>query len=171
MEMPTKPRPASFKLKLVSICHTLIYIRFGNIARLHCHDLGTVLELMVPSKFWSGGFLTIALGSCALVPNRQNCAKWLFQLIVTSGRCRRALYTAGSFFKTKNFPDLPFFMIMAPSSTRNIMAAHTTKGKSQDVFQTIVNSRKSYKMMKGNTEAVWPPYLEEAMLKGRLIHK
>ena len=42
----------------------------------------------------------------------------------------------------------------------------TMKGKTQEVFQTIVNSRKSYKMLKGNTEVVWPPYLEEAMLKG-----
>jgi transcriptional enhancer factor len=39
-------------------------------------------------------------------------------------------------------------------------------GKTQDVFQKIVNSRKSYKMMKGAAEAVWPPYLEETLLRG-----
>jgi transcriptional enhancer factor len=41
-----------------------------------------------------------------------------------------------------------------------------SNANTQDVFQTIVKSRKSYKMLKGAAEAVWPPYLEEALLKG-----
>ncbi|KAF7969140.1 hypothetical protein HWV62_28270, partial [Athelia sp. TMB] len=40
------------------------------------------------------------------------------------------------------------------------------RGKTQDVFRSVINSRKSYKMLKGATEAVWPPQLEEALLKG-----
>jgi transcriptional enhancer factor len=36
-------------------------------------------------------------------------------------------------------------------------------GKTQDVFRSVINSRKSYKRA---TEAVWPPQLEEALLKG-----
>ena len=40
------------------------------------------------------------------------------------------------------------------------------RGKTQDVFRSVINSRKSYKMLKGPTEAVWPPQLEEALLKG-----
>lgn len=40
------------------------------------------------------------------------------------------------------------------------------RSKTQDVFRSVINSRKSYKMLKGASEAVWPPLLEEAMLKG-----
>lgn len=43
------------------------------------------------------------------------------------------------------------------------------RGKTQDVFRSVINSRKSYKMLKGATEAVWPPQLEEALLKGIFI--
>jgi hypothetical protein len=50
------------------------------------------------------------------------------------------------------------------SITESLVSAPSTKR--EDVFQTIVSNRKSYKMLKGNAEAVWPPYLEEAMLKG-----
>jgi hypothetical protein len=50
------------------------------------------------------------------------------------------------------------------STTQSLISARSTK--TEDAFQTIVSNRKSYKMLKGNAEAVWPPYLEEAMLKG-----
>lgn len=36
----------------------------------------------------------------------------------------------------------------------------------EDLFRTILNVRKSWKTLKGNTEPVWPPYLEVTMLKG-----
>ncbi|KAG1882335.1 hypothetical protein F4604DRAFT_422405 [Suillus subluteus] len=36
----------------------------------------------------------------------------------------------------------------------------------EDIFRTIFNVRKSWKTLKGNTEPVWPPYLEVTMLKG-----
>lgn len=46
--------------------------------------------------------------------------------------------------------------------------SHAMKGKNHDIFCSIINSRKRYKMLKGATEAVWPPELEEAMLKGMI---
>jgi transcriptional enhancer factor len=55
---------------------------------------------------------------------------------------------------------------MGTGITHGPSAGSAAKGKTQDVFQTIVKSRKSYKMLKGAAEAVWPPYLEEALLKG-----
>lgn len=36
----------------------------------------------------------------------------------------------------------------------------------EDILRTIMKTRKSWKTLKGNTEAVWPPYLEAIMLKG-----
>lgn len=38
----------------------------------------------------------------------------------------------------------------------------------QDVAETIVNARKSWKTVKGKSEAVWPPQLEKALVKGQL---
>ncbi|KIK93885.1 hypothetical protein PAXRUDRAFT_785709 [Paxillus rubicundulus Ve08.2h10] len=35
----------------------------------------------------------------------------------------------------------------------------------QDILQTIIRTRKSWKTLKGQAEAVWPPYLEATMLK------
>jgi hypothetical protein len=35
-----------------------------------------------------------------------------------------------------------------------------------EIFKTILNVRKCWKTLKGNTEPVWPPYLEATMLKG-----
>jgi hypothetical protein len=55
---------------------------------------------------------------------------------------------------------------MGTTTAHDPMSGQATNGKTQDVFQTIVKSRKSYKMLKGAAEAVWPPYLEEALLKG-----
>lgn len=54
---------------------------------------------------------------------------------------------------------MPNAQLKYPTSPRS--------SKTHNAFQTIVSNRKSYKMLKGNTEAVWPPYLEEAMLKGK----
>ncbi|KAG2067920.1 hypothetical protein BDR04DRAFT_1057430 [Suillus decipiens] len=45
---------------------------------------------------------------------------------------------------------------------RLISPSQSTK----DIFRTILNVRKSWKTLKGNTEPVWPPYLEATMLKG-----
>lgn len=36
----------------------------------------------------------------------------------------------------------------------------------EDILRTILNVRRSWKTLKGNTEPVWPPYLEVTMLKG-----
>jgi hypothetical protein len=36
----------------------------------------------------------------------------------------------------------------------------------QDVFQKIVNGRKSWKTLKGQSEPVWPPNLEAALIDG-----
>jgi hypothetical protein len=55
---------------------------------------------------------------------------------------------------------------MGISSGHGSASVGATNGKTQDVFQKIVSSRKCYKMLKGATEAVWPPDLEEALLKG-----
>jgi hypothetical protein len=55
---------------------------------------------------------------------------------------------------------------MDATTTHGPTWGHVVSGKTEDVFQTIVKSRKGYKMLKGAAEAVWPPYLEEALLKG-----
>ncbi|KAG1866953.1 hypothetical protein C8R48DRAFT_772153 [Suillus tomentosus] len=36
----------------------------------------------------------------------------------------------------------------------------------ENIFRTILNVRKGWKTLKGNTEPVWPPYLEATMLEG-----
>ncbi|KAH7929559.1 hypothetical protein BV22DRAFT_1029416 [Leucogyrophana mollusca] len=43
---------------------------------------------------------------------------------------------------------------------------NTLKRTTEDILQTIIKTRKSWKTLKGNVEAVWPPYLEAAMLNG-----
>jgi hypothetical protein len=55
---------------------------------------------------------------------------------------------------------------MGTTTAHDSTSGRAANAKTQDVFQTIVKSRKSYKMLKGAAEAVWPPYLEEALLKG-----
>lgn len=42
-------------------------------------------------------------------------------------------------------------------------------GRTQDIFQTIVKGRKSWKTLRGNGEAVWPPELEAALLEGECL--
>lgn len=38
----------------------------------------------------------------------------------------------------------------------------------QDVANTIFSARKSWKTIRGKGEAVWPPVLEQALVKGAL---
>ena len=38
-----------------------------------------------------------------------------------------------------------------------------------DILQIILRSRKNWKTLKGQSEAVWPPYLEATMLEGAFI--
>lgn len=40
----------------------------------------------------------------------------------------------------------------------------------QEVADTIVSARKSWKTVKGKSEPVWPPHLEKALVKGEYIH-
>jgi transcriptional enhancer factor len=40
--------------------------------------------------------------------------------------------------------------------------------RTRDAVQTIVSGRKSWKTLKGKGEAVWPPYLEAALVEGML---
>jgi hypothetical protein len=49
---------------------------------------------------------------------------------------------------------------------RSPQASLTSKQSVQDILQTIIRTRKSWKTLKGQAEAVWPPYLEATMLKG-----
>jgi hypothetical protein len=41
----------------------------------------------------------------------------------------------------------------------------------QNVFQNIVRTRKSWKSLRGDTEAVWPPELEAALIQGAHHHQ
>ncbi|KAG2158558.1 uncharacterized protein EDB93DRAFT_1118910 [Suillus bovinus] len=41
----------------------------------------------------------------------------------------------------------------------------------ENLFRTILNIRKGWKTLKGNSEPVWPPYLEAMMLKGLQEYK
>jgi hypothetical protein len=38
--------------------------------------------------------------------------------------------------------------------------------RTKDAVNTIVSGRKSWKTLKGKGEAVWPPYLEAALIEG-----
>ena len=38
--------------------------------------------------------------------------------------------------------------------------------RTRDAVNTIVSGRKSWKTLKGKGEAVWPPYLEAALIEG-----
>lgn len=49
-----------------------------------------------------------------------------------------------------------------PTSPRPVSPSQET----EDILQTIMKVRKSWKTLKGNTEPVWPPCLEAMMLKG-----
>jgi hypothetical protein len=40
--------------------------------------------------------------------------------------------------------------------------------RTRDAVNTIVSGRKSWKTLKGKGEAVWPPYLEAALIEGPL---
>lgn len=51
-------------------------------------------------------------------------------------------------------PSSPLPRTMSPSQS------------TEEIFKTILNVRKCWKTLKGNTEPVWPPYLEATMLKG-----
>ncbi|PPQ73543.1 hypothetical protein CVT24_007453 [Panaeolus cyanescens] len=59
----------------------------------------------------------------------------------------------------------------SPSSTRRGSASHAFKcpalpnSRTQDVFQSIVKGRKSWKTLRGG-EVVWPPELEAALIEG-----
>lgn len=39
--------------------------------------------------------------------------------------------------------------------------------RTRDAVHTIVSGRKSWKTLKGKGEAVWPPYLEAALVEGK----
>jgi len=41
--------------------------------------------------------------------------------------------------------------------------------RTRDAVNTIVSGRKSWKTLKGKGEAVWPPYLEAALIEGPLL--
>lgn len=43
--------------------------------------------------------------------------------------------------------------------------------RTRDAVHTIVSGRKSWKTLKGKGEAVWPPYLEAALVEGRFRHQ
>jgi len=47
---------------------------------------------------------------------------------------------------------------------------HDTPKSSEEILHAILNTRKSWKTLKGQAEAVWPPYLEATMLKGAILH-
>ncbi|KAL0955525.1 hypothetical protein HGRIS_001763 [Hohenbuehelia grisea] len=48
----------------------------------------------------------------------------------------------------------------------DIICPPLRSGATRDVFQSIVKGRKSWKTLRGNGEAVWPPELEAALLEG-----
>jgi transcriptional enhancer factor len=68
-----------------------------------------------------------------------------------------------------------------PDSSTNASTSHSVRHQStesfqclplknsatQDVFQSIVKGRKSWKSLKGG-EIVWPPELEAALIEGKL---
>jgi len=56
------------------------------------------------------------------------------------------------------------------SSAHHMSACPPLKNQAtQDVFQSIVKGRKSWKSLKGG-EIVWPPELEAALIEGKLHH-
>ena len=47
-------------------------------------------------------------------------------------------------------------------------SSHDTPKFSEEILHAILSTRKSWKTLKGQAEAVWPPYLEATMLKGAI---
>jgi hypothetical protein len=54
---------------------------------------------------------------------------------------------------------------MSPIATVNYSLQNP---RTEDVFQSIVKGRKSWKTLKGG-EVVWPPELEAALIEGALV--
>ncbi|KAF9234819.1 hypothetical protein BU15DRAFT_78656 [Melanogaster broomeanus] len=65
-----------------------------------------------------------------------------------------------------DYPSRPYGNTPAiPSAACTTQGAPSSKQSVEDILQTILRTRKSWKTLKGQAEAVWPPYLEATMLK------
>lgn len=60
-------------------------------------------------------------------------------------------------------PDLSLDTHLSPLWPQD--SFHDTPKSSEEILHAILNTRKSWKTLKGQAEAVWPPYLEATMLK------
>ncbi|KAG1736116.1 uncharacterized protein EDB91DRAFT_537786 [Suillus paluster] len=60
----------------------------------------------------------------------------------------------------------PFAGSMTSSCGLDILPLMSPSQSTEDIFRTIMKVRKNWKIMKGDTKPVWPPYLEATMLKG-----
>lgn len=60
---------------------------------------------------------------------------------------------------------------MHTASTDGLDYSLAPDDRTRDAVHTIVSGRKSWKTLKGKGEAVWPPYLEAALVEGRFQHQ
>ncbi len=63
-----------------------------------------------------------------------------------------------------NPPSLSHFVRM--SAVDDLSYPLACDDRTRDAVNTIVSGRKSWKTLKGKGEAVWPPYLEAALIEG-----
>ena len=66
-------------------------------------------------------------------------------------------------------PSPPADPLAVPFRTCTPQDHSSFKYSVYDILQIILGGRKSWKTLKGKSEAVWPPYLEATMLKGTFI--
>lgn len=59
-------------------------------------------------------------------------------------------------------------MPSSPDSVDDLSYPLACDDRTRDAVRTIVSGRKSWKTLKGKGEAVWPPYLEAALVEGNL---
>ena len=79
-----------------------------------------------------------------------------------------------SLLLSSNRPIPPPFMASPPSLSHFVRMSAVDDlsyplacdDRTRDAVNTIVSGRKSWKTLKGKGEAVWPPYLEAALIEG-----
>jgi hypothetical protein len=104
-----------------------------------------------PPRFWpSRALASFPLPPCALILSLAHPAGLSFSL--------------HPLLSMANPPSLSHFVRM--SAVDDLSYPLACDDRTRDAVNTIVSGRKSWKTLKGKGEAVWPPYLEAALIEG-----
>jgi hypothetical protein len=89
---------------------------------------------------------------------------WLSRALSLVLLYSRGAFSALSLLSMANPPSLSHFVRM--SAVDDLSYPLACDDRTKDAVNTIVSGRKSWKTLKGKGEAVWPPYLEAALIEG-----